>query len=430
MRDVGPVDQEYIYHDVFYDIVDYQLSSPQVQALIKSNPKFDLVVSEKLFFPAYYGLVHHVGSPPVVSVISFGGKSVHHSTIGNPSNPSYIPDVLTYTSDHMNFWERLYNTYVNVKLHYIWHYYILPRQEVLLRKHFGSAPPPVAVSDFNDSLLILCNHWSLGYPKPMLPNVLEVTGLHVETKRKPLPKDIKSFFDGAKHGVVYFSLGSNVRSENLPKEIVQQILQAFSEIPQRVLWKWEADTLPGLPANVMLKKWLPQQDILAHPNIRVFITQGGLQSFQEAAYHGVPLIAIPFMADQPYNAAKYIAAKIGVKLEVKDLTKGNLLEAIGKVVNDSSYRDNMKKFSAVFREEMEPSLDRAIWWIEYVLRHNGARHLRSAALDLAWYQYLLLDVIAFVAVAVLAAALVSYLIVKKIFSFIKSYFSSPKLKKN
>ena len=34
-------------------------------------------------------------------------------------------------------------------------------------------------------------------------------------------------------------------------------------------------------------------------------------------------------------------------------------------------------------------------WIEYVIRHGGARHLRAQVFNTPWYQYYLLDVIAF-----------------------------------
>jgi glucuronosyltransferase len=53
----------------------------------------------------------------------------------------------------------------------------------------------------------------------------------------------------------------------------------------------------------------------------------------------------------------------------------------------------MKKLSRAFRDRPQSPLDTAIFWTEYVIRHRGAPHLRSAAMDLAWYQYLLLDVI-------------------------------------
>ncbi|XP_066998719.2 UDP-glycosyltransferase UGT5 [Anabrus simplex] len=428
MDKMQPVDTWTILNYVFAKVVDFQLGSPQVQALIKNNTRFDLVIIERVMCEAYFGLIHQMGSPPVVGVLSLGGMSVSYNNMGNPFNPSYLPDLLTSYSNHMSFWERFYNAYVCMKFVYIWRSEVLPAQEALLRKYFGSAPPSVYETEHNDSLLLLSNHWSLSYPRPLLPNVVELTGLHVQNTTKPLPKDIKSFLDGAEHGVIYFSLGSNVKSVNLPQEKVKHILEAFSEVPQRVLWKFETDSLPGKPSNVMIRKWLPQQDVLAHPNIRVFITQGGLQSFQEAAYHGVPLIGIPFVGDQFYNAAKFEAAKIGVQLKFNDLTKDTLLEVIGKLINDSSYRDNMKTFSAVYREEVGPSLDRAIWWIEYVLRHNGARHLRSAALDLSWYQYLLLDVIAFLLLVSIIALIVFYIVLRRLMMFVRSFIPSSKLK--
>ena len=50
-----------------------------------------------------------------------------------------------------------------------------------------------------------------------------------------------------------------------------------------------------------------------------------------------------------------------------------------------------------------------MYWTEYVIRHKGAPHLRSAVLDLAWYQYFLLDVIAVLALAVVSVVLIVYM---------------------
>lgn len=77
-------------------------------------------------------------------------------------------------------------------------------------------------------------------------------------------QDLQKFLDEAKDGVIYFSLGSSGRSDNLPEEKRSAILQAFSELPQKILWKWESDILPGQPKNVKIGKWLPQQDILGN----------------------------------------------------------------------------------------------------------------------------------------------------------------------
>jgi glucuronosyltransferase len=75
-------------------------------------------------------------------------------------------------------------------------------------------------------------------------------------------QDLQKFLDEAKDGVIYFSLGTNVLSDHMPEEKRRAFLEAFSELPQKILWKWESDSLPEQPANVKLAKWLPQQDIL------------------------------------------------------------------------------------------------------------------------------------------------------------------------
>jgi glucuronosyltransferase len=76
-------------------------------------------------------------------------------------------------------------------------------------------------------------------------------------------QDIEDYLNGAEHGVIYFNMGSMIRTETLPDDKRDAFLQAFAELPQRVLWKWEADTLPGQPKNVKIAKWLPQFDILS-----------------------------------------------------------------------------------------------------------------------------------------------------------------------
>lgn len=54
-----------------------------------------------------------------------------------------------------------------------------------------------------------------------------------------------------------------LQSHTLPDDKRDAFLQAFSELPQRILWKWEADMLPGQPKNVWIEKWCPQIDILS-----------------------------------------------------------------------------------------------------------------------------------------------------------------------
>jgi glucuronosyltransferase len=73
---------------------------------------------------------------------------------------------------------------------------------------------------------------------------------------------LQKYLDEAAHGVIYFSMGSNLQSSQMSDSKRNAFLEAFSELKQQVLWKWEADTLPRQPKNVRIGKWLPQSDIL------------------------------------------------------------------------------------------------------------------------------------------------------------------------
>lgn len=143
------------------------------------------------------------------------------------------------------------------------------------------------------------SHAPLAPNQALLSTVVDVGGLHI-ADALPLPSHIQHFLDSATDGVIFFSFGTQVPSSEMPAAQLQAFLQTFGHLKKmRVLWKWEQTTgNPKFPDNVMVEKWLPQNDVLAHPNVRVFITHGGLLGTQEAVWHGVPMLGVPFYADQ------------------------------------------------------------------------------------------------------------------------------------
>lgn len=82
-------------------------------------------------------------------------------------------------------------------------------------------------------------------------------------------------------GTVLFSFGTTLRANDLPMEKVQLFLNVFHEFSDyNFIWKFENNkTIENLPKNVYISPWVSQSDVLAHPKLKAFITQGGLLHF-------------------------------------------------------------------------------------------------------------------------------------------------------
>ena len=78
------------------------------------------------------------------------------------------------------------------------------------------------------------------------------------------------------------------------------------------------------------------------------------------------------------------------------------------------YTERVNLMAEYIHDQPETPQERALFWVEYVLRHKGARHLRSAARDLNFFQYYCLDVVAVLLTAVSAVVFISFVVLKKL----------------
>lgn len=119
----------------------------------------------------------------------------------------------------------------------------------------------------------------------------------MKKETKPLADEYKTFIESAEHGVVYFSLGGNLKPSKMSDEKKLAIINALSKLKQKVIWKWD-EPIKIDEKKFMVRKWLPQDDILAHKNVKLFITHGGLLSCTESILRGTPVVGIPIFGDQ------------------------------------------------------------------------------------------------------------------------------------
>ncbi|XP_017113521.1 UDP-glycosyltransferase UGT5 [Drosophila elegans] len=395
---------------------------PNFQDFLKSNQSYDAVICETFYNDAQYGLAEHFNAP-LIGLSTGGGLTFISDMVGSPAPASFVPHIMLPFNDHMSLYERLLNVAFLAYERLLLDYYYLPGQEQLYKEFLPGNKRCFYEMRRNASLVLINQHVSLSFPRPYSPNMIEVGGMHIDGKLSPLPGKIEKFINESEHGAIYFSMGSNLKSKDLPPEKIQEILGAFRGLKQRVLWKFELNDLPNKPENVYISDWFPQTDILAHPKVLAFVTHGGMLSTTESIYHGKPVIGLPIFSDQFFNMAHAEQTGYGIMLDFKSLNSKDFREAIERITSEPSYTKVVQGMSFRYRDQQQTPLEKAIYWVEHVTRHQGAAYLQSAAQRLNWWQYHNVDVLLIIFGFAMFILIVSPL---AIFKLLKKFLSEEK----
>lgn len=368
--------------------------------------KFDLLLTDPAF-PAGVLLANFLHLPMVYNVRWLNAGDAHMQIA--PSPPSHVPMYNSLLHDQMSFLQRMENVLRYLVSILQEQYIILPIYSELLERHFPPGADLLSMQQSADIWLMRVD-FVFEFPRPTMPNVVYIGGFQCQPAQA-LPEELEEFIQSSgEHGVVIMSLGAAVGA--LPTAITEAIATAFAEIPQKVVWRYNGERPLTLGNNTLLLEWFPQNDLLGHPKTRVFVSHGGTNSIYEAIYHGVPVLALPLLFDQFDNALRLQVRSAARVLQVATLTSQEFLEALKDVLENPLYRSSIRKLSELHRDRPSSPLDSATFWIEYVMRHRGAAHLRSEAIHLPWYSYHNLDVLAFLLAFTAIALLTSVYICK------------------
>nr|XP_034836239.1 UDP-glucuronosyltransferase 3A1-like [Maniola hyperantus] len=344
----------------------------------------------------YYRCLSTVFNCPYIWASSMIPHTAVLSLIDTHVNPAYNVHHLSrhYTT---SLWARLVHWHFITKLTY--YRWLSNEYNENFKNVFGAATikrgnqlPHFDDLRYNGSLILGNSHLITGDSVALPENYKHIGGYHMKDVDVPLPKDLQKLMDESKNGVIYFSMGSMLKSSGIPDHIKRNLLNMFGELKQTVIWKLE-QIIPDLPKNVHVITWAPQQSILAHPNCILFITHGGLLSIMETLHAGVPIIGMPFFADQYINSERAEARGFGMRMDFDENGPKNLRVAIKEMVEKPSYRQRAKEFSAIFKNNIATPGQQLAYWVEYVVKTKGAFHLRSPALKVSWYKTLHLDLV-------------------------------------
>ncbi|XP_041983216.1 UDP-glycosyltransferase UGT5-like [Aricia agestis] len=405
--------------------INFQIGFTQATLLMKpiqnlindENEKFDTVVVEWMYNELGSGLAA-VFDCPLIWSSSMSPHTFVLSLLGEFINPAY--------TFHLHTTERLYSFAERVRQlwksmhtrYYIWS--MTDHHEKIYQNIFGPAilkrgrkPPSYDEVRYNASLMLGNGNVVSSDSFPLPKNYKDIGGYHIIDVDKPLPENLKQIMDKAANGVIYLSFGSVLRVSSMSENYRNSILDVLKNTNRTVIWIADVN-LPNLPENVHMMKWAPQLSILAHPNCILFITHAGLLSLTEAIYFGVPVIGVPFFADQFYNIDKAAEAGFGRKCVLDGISTENLKIAIEDVLENPRYLERAKQLSDTYHHRLASPGKELVYWIEHVIRTNGAPHLRSNSLKVEWYKIYYLDLLA---VIVLVFILI-ILVLKRILSLL------------
>jgi UDP:flavonoid glycosyltransferase YjiC (YdhE family) len=226
------------------------------------------------------------------------------------------------TIEIYSFWERFSHGVIHpIKKLYV--FYEALNEIKKARTKYG-VPAALEIVQFKNMGLSIANSY-IGFETPRsLPSHFQIIGPVLPDTIPALETDLQFFIDSHRK-ILYIAFGSLIKFKS---EFSVNMLEHFQKLLNDnwidgILWGGMTNTnleefpksyvvdnieystesiLNGSHTQFKLLKWAPQEGILNHQHIILFMTHGGLDSVHESIQSGTPMLVVPHVSDQPRNA--------------------------------------------------------------------------------------------------------------------------------
>ncbi|XP_058821654.1 UDP-glycosyltransferase UGT4-like [Topomyia yanbarensis] len=396
--------------NVMRKISDAELQHPSVQELIQGNAKFDVVMVEWSGVSLMNAFAYHFDAP-LIGIANGGAYINAHEALGNPNHPIGYPSIFMPFTEDLSLLQRISSVFFTIW--YRFYYYIeeIPKQNLIASVNFGSDVPDLFEIERKADLLLINAYQLLGNVRPVGPTTIYLGGIHRKlSMANEMTVDLIHFLEHSQEPIVYVSLDLDPTADLYRLE---KIVKALETLDATVVWNWNRGQLVNTSARIYQSYNLPQENVLAHPKVKLFITDGGQRNIEDAIHHRVPVLGISYSTSLEHYLRQVAKYETGLISLIDFETQTTFTEKLQDAFQLDVYQSNMDKLNRLLADQPMNSLDRAVWWLEYVVRQGGTGHLRTP--QLSWFQYLMLDVTLTVAVlATLVGLAIAYLIVRAI----------------
>uniref|UniRef100_A0A182K9N0 UDP-glycosyltransferases domain-containing protein n=1 Tax=Anopheles christyi TaxID=43041 RepID=A0A182K9N0_9DIPT len=412
--------------DVMRTISAEELQHPAMQKLIESAnlsaggtgggtkcTRFDVVMVEWSGVTLMNAFAEHFRAP-LVGIANGGAFINAHEALGNPNHPIGYPSIFMPFSEDLSLLQRISSVLFTVWYRFYYYTEEIPAQNLIAKSSFGDHISDLRQIEQNADLLLINAYQQLGNVRPVGPTTVYLGGIH-QQRNSPmdqLPEDLNLFLAQSDEPIVYVNLGASLGGM-AGRSRIDKIAKALAQLDLASVWSLDEDMeLINSTGRIYQSHSVPQEVVLGHPKVRAFITNGGQINVEDAIQHKVPIVGISYSTSYDHYLRQIVKYEAGI-ISLIDYETQTFVDKLRDVLTSERYQENVNKLHRLLNDQPQTSMERAVWWIEYVARNGGTKQLHVR--HLSWFEYLMLDVLLVVGVlACLACSLIAYAVYRAV----------------
>ena len=316
-----------------------KLYAPMYKSLIPIFEKYhpDLLIIDRAVIPAM-DLAQQMNIPYVIQT-RFLGNFVKKS--------SKDPQFGTSYSMNMNLWERCLNFLSPILS--LPNVIINTNKQNQVRQSYTNNKKLNNLYDKN--LIIVGTSFGIEISRE-LPSWVQMVGPIFPKTPPSLSSSLSQWLDDKQgtNGIIYVAFGTLV---NIEKWQFKALLTGLKNTKLKVLWSLPANQhhhISDLPDSFRIENFVPQQAVLSHANVVLFVSHCGMNSINESLYFSKPILALPFFGDQHYNVARLVDIGVALKLNKQKFDSNEVTRKINSLLADSTYQEATNRISDTLKK--------------------------------------------------------------------------------
>ncbi|KAF8362025.1 hypothetical protein PRIPAC_88948 [Pristionchus pacificus] len=357
--------------------------------------KFDVMIAETFDYCGI-GLSHLISPRSLITVSTTNIFDYLSYQIGQPLFPSHVSTSFGRSVLPHSLTSRIDNLIAMFSSMWMFREMEKPVERVF-KKKYGEDFPNIADLIADSAFTLTNSDPFLDFAKPTLKKVIEIGGIGVR-KAKQIDEEWESILSLRSRTVVV-SFGTVARAFLMPLQMKKSLAKAFSRFSDTTfVWKYEKpedkDEFAAGMDNVILREWLPQNDLLEDDRVRGFLTHAGKGSFFEAASRGKSSLLVPLFGDQLRNAAAAEFVGFGKLFDKADLEDADKIEeALREILDNEERIEKAREVKRIMDSRPFTPRELLVRHVEFAAKFGPQKTLQSQGRQLSYLVYYNIDII-------------------------------------